>query len=100
MRKVDDGKRKEEKNGVFSGDYVIASSLPPERRPLERHTLVATINNILFFFSVGQRSGELIHLIYSRPNSVDQEIKFTKANIVNWLADKSFAQLCPAPACS
>ena len=46
MRKVDDGKKekkrkekekkrekkkKEEKNGVFSGQYVIASSLPPER---------------------------------------------------------------------
>ena len=35
MRKVDDGKRKKEKkriekNGVFSGHYVIASSLPPE----------------------------------------------------------------------
>ena len=45
MRKVDDGKRKEkrkkkkkkkrktkEKNGVFSGHYVIASSLPPGRQ--------------------------------------------------------------------
>ena len=41
MRKVDDGeekekrkekrKKKKEKNGVFSGHYVIASSLPPER---------------------------------------------------------------------
>ena len=34
MRKVDDRKRKEkkkEKNGVFNGHYVIASSLPPER---------------------------------------------------------------------
>ena len=41
MRKVDDGekkkkkkekkKEKKEKNGVFSGHYVIASSLPPER---------------------------------------------------------------------
>ena len=40
MRKVDDGKRKKstekkkkrkEKNGVFSGHYVIAISLPPER---------------------------------------------------------------------
>ena len=35
MRKVDDGKKekkrkKKEKNGVFSGHYVIASSLPPE----------------------------------------------------------------------
>ena len=39
MRKVDDGKRKE-KNGVFSGHYVIASSLPPEQRPLECRTLV------------------------------------------------------------
>ena len=47
MRKVDNGeKRKEkktnkrEKNLVFSGHYVIASSLTPERRPLERCTLV------------------------------------------------------------
>ena len=44
MRKVYDGKRKEEKNekeknGVFSGHYVIASSRLPERRPLERRTL-------------------------------------------------------------
>ena len=38
MRKVDDGeerkkkkKKKKEKNGVFSGHYVIASSLLPER---------------------------------------------------------------------
>ena len=34
MRKVDDGEEKkrkeEEKNDVFSGHYVIASSLPPE----------------------------------------------------------------------
>ena len=44
MRKVDDEekkrKKRKEKNGVFSGHYVIASSLPPERRPLERRTLV------------------------------------------------------------
>ena len=39
MRKVDDGKRKE-KYGIFSGHYVIASSLPPERRPLEPRTLM------------------------------------------------------------
>ena len=36
MRKVDDGKKekrkkRKEKNGVFSGHYVSASSLPPER---------------------------------------------------------------------
>ena len=28
------------KNVVFNGHYVIGSSLPPERRPLERRTLV------------------------------------------------------------
>ena len=36
MRKVDNGKKKrkkkrKEKNYVFSGHYVIASSLPPEQ---------------------------------------------------------------------
>ena len=51
MRKVDDRekkkerKEKKEKNGVFSGHYVIASNLPPERRPLERRTLVPIIND-------------------------------------------------------
>ena len=40
MRKVDDGEKRKEKNVVLSGHYVIASSLPPERRPLGRRTLV------------------------------------------------------------
>ena len=44
MRKGRDGeeekKKRKEKNDVFSGHYVIASSQPPERRPLERRTLV------------------------------------------------------------
>ena len=46
MRKVDDEKKKKkkkkrkEKNDGFSGHYVIASRRPPERRPLERRTLV------------------------------------------------------------
>ena len=47
MRKVDDGEKKEKKekenNEVFSGHYVIASSRPPERRPLERRTLVPIV---------------------------------------------------------
>ena len=43
MRKVDDGEIREKRNEkekivVFSGHYV--SSLPPERRPLERCMLV------------------------------------------------------------
>ena len=46
MRKGHDGgkknggkKRKKEKTDENSGHYVIASSRPPERRPLERRTL-------------------------------------------------------------
>ena len=35
----------EEKTGDYSGHYVIASGRPPERRPLERRTLV-TINKL------------------------------------------------------
>ena len=34
------GGKKEEKTDDYSGHYVIASRWPPERRPLERHTLV------------------------------------------------------------
>ena len=33
-------KEKGEKTDDYSGHYVIASSRPPERRPLERRTLV------------------------------------------------------------
>ena len=46
MRKVDDEEKEEEKNGVFSGHYVIASSLPPERRPLVRRTLVPKYHKV------------------------------------------------------
>ena len=34
------GKKKKEKTDDYSGHYVIASSRPPKRRPLERRTLV------------------------------------------------------------
>ena len=37
MRKVDDGEKK--KNVVFSGNYFIASSPPPEHQLLEHRTL-------------------------------------------------------------
>ena len=53
MRKVDDGekrKKRKENNVVFSGHYVIASSLPPERRPLERRTPVPINIARSFFF--------------------------------------------------
>ena len=47
MRKGRDGEKREKKNkngkkentDENSGHYVIASSQPPERRPLERRTL-------------------------------------------------------------
>ena len=41
MRKGCDGEKikKKEKTGENSGHYVVASSKPPERRPLERRTL-------------------------------------------------------------
>ena len=42
MRKGRDGEKREkkrEKTNENSGHYVIASSRPPERRPLERRTL-------------------------------------------------------------
>ena len=32
-------KKKKEKTDENSGHYIISSSRPPERRPLERHTL-------------------------------------------------------------
>ena len=44
MRKGRDGgekREKKEKTDENSGHYVIASSRPPERRPLERRTLLA-----------------------------------------------------------
>ena len=44
MRKGRDGEKnggkKGEKTDDYSGNYIIASSQPPERRLLERHPLV------------------------------------------------------------
>ena len=39
-RGAENGKKREENNDENSGHYVIASSRPPERRPLEHGTLV------------------------------------------------------------
>ena len=39
--------KKEEKTDENSGHYVIASSRPPERRPLERRTLAPKCKKIL-----------------------------------------------------
>ena len=61
MGKVDDGEEKEkekkQKNGVFSGHYVIASSLPPERRPLERRTLVPKVSAAVRFGGIKKPTG-------------------------------------------
>ena len=44
MRKGRDGGGKKEKTEENSGHYVIASSRPPERQPLERRTPVPKKN--------------------------------------------------------
>ena len=50
MRKGRDGEKneektkKQEKTDENSGHYVVASSRPPERQPLERRTLVPIIS--------------------------------------------------------
>ena len=47
------GKEKEEKTDENSGHYVVASSRPHERRPLERRTLAPKANNgglLIFLF--------------------------------------------------
>ena len=49
-------KGKEEKTIENSGHYVIASSRPPERRPLERRTLVPKV-------TFGWRRGSLGYII-------------------------------------
>ena len=43
--------KRKKKNGVFSGHYVIASSLPPEQRPLERRTLVPKSESLMIGFN-------------------------------------------------
>ena len=39
-KKLEKNGEKKEKTDDYSGHYVIASSRPPERRPLKRRTLV------------------------------------------------------------
>ena len=41
------GGKKREKTDENSGHYVIASSRPPERRPLERRTLAPISKTVL-----------------------------------------------------
>ena len=57
MRKDHDGgeKRgvKKEKADENSGDYVIASSRPPKRRPLECRTLVPKVTRLALFCKFG-----------------------------------------------
>ena len=84
MRKGRDGEKREkrgkkkEKTDENSGHYVIASSRPPERRPLERRTLApkwnfydlqldpkVSDNIISYYYSVVIKSlhvGSFLHL--------------------------------------
>ena len=56
---------KKEKNVVFNGHYLVASSRPPERRPLQRHTLLPIA---LWFLPLHYTSGvttkNFSHLAY------------------------------------
>ena len=49
--------KRKEKTDENSGHYVIASSRPPERQPLERRTLAPKMGNKPALF------GEYIHLV-------------------------------------
>ena len=69
MRKVDDGekkKKRKEKNDVFSGHYVIASSLPPERlRPNDdRWNAARSCQLFLIVFDDSCPSSTYIDVIY------------------------------------
>ena len=55
-------KEKKEKNVVFSGHYVIASSRPPERRPLERRTLVPTEKELILVLHVSTLPLQPLHI--------------------------------------
>ena len=58
MRKGRDGEEKKnggkkgEKTDDYSGHYVIASSRPPERRPLERRPLVPIVDGLQWFLGL------------------------------------------------
>ena len=70
MRKVDDGekrkkkKKEKEKNGVFSGHYLIASSLPPERlRPNDDCWNAARLCQFLLRTKTGGLSLKILLLV-------------------------------------
>ena len=63
----ENGKKKEKKNtDENSGHYVIASSRPPERRPLERRTLAPKLAREEPALYGEPAPGVCIHLIYLR----------------------------------
>ena len=77
MRKVDDGgkkrkKEKKEKNGVFSGHYVIASSLLPERlRPNDFWNATLSCQNKTFTeFGHDYLRGDIYIEIYQALNLI------------------------------
>ena len=68
MRKVDDGEEKREKNGIFSGHYVIASSLPPERRPPHARANTREVNIETDIVAIIERTG----IIYNGENGLSE----------------------------
>ena len=113
MRKGRNGKRKKrrkekrkEKNGVFSGHYVIASSLPPQRlRPnddrwnaarscqltcsFERNSQAANLRKSLKYTTLKtdlEENGYKCFLVPFEVGSRGQIHKSTKSNILNSFA--------------
>ena len=85
MRKDCDGGKKREKNGEKkektdenSGHYVIASSRPPERRPLERRTL-APIKRLCLVNSTIDGNGPSQK--WTRLTYLDAKLKISESNV-------------------
>ena len=85
MRKGNSGENGEkEKTDENSGHYVIASSRPPECRPLERRTLVPIRNCMSFLFG-GQLSTEKLN---------SQSVYFSTALFSDWAGINSNSISC------
>ena len=62
------GGKKKEKTDENSGHYVIASSRPPERRPLERRTLAPIKSKQIILKPPSQKTWKLQFKKYRLPN--------------------------------
>ena len=76
--------KEEEKNDKNSGHYVIASSWPPERQPLERRSLMSKVA----FFTVTVRW--VCEEVDIKSFSVEAEL----GNLLSWWYDDILLSVC------